>query len=232
MYFPTRVFSRGLSPGVTSGPFRNTLGFGAKAGGPRMRLRLFERLGRLVGWRPGWQGAGSGRPGDSRADGADVVGRHRRGAGAATGPPSSQAGSPRQRTSASARQPSAMQPPAGLPKQPAARLPRRSPQAGPAPRSSNARSGGPALPPLPRNYSPAAGAAATRGGAGGGGRARIREAPQFGAAPVDTATREPAAPGQPRPAGARPGQGAAAVRQPAPARSPGRRRRPPPLRSA
>ena len=28
-----------------------------------MRLRLFERLGRLVSWRPGWQGAGSGRPG-------------------------------------------------------------------------------------------------------------------------------------------------------------------------
>ena len=82
MYFPTRMFSRGLSPGVTSRPFRNTLGFGAKAGSPRMRLRLFERLGRLVGWRPGWQGAGSGRPGDSRADGADAGGRHRRGAGA------------------------------------------------------------------------------------------------------------------------------------------------------
>ena len=26
-----------------------------------MRLRLFERLGRLVGWRPGWQGDGGGR---------------------------------------------------------------------------------------------------------------------------------------------------------------------------
>jgi hypothetical protein len=155
-----------------------------------MRLRLFERLGRLVGWRPGWQGAGSGRPGDSRADGADVGGRHRRGAGAATGPPSSQAASLRQRPSVPP-----MQPPAGLPSRPAARLPRRPPQAGPAPRSSNPRSGGPALPPLPRNYSPAA---------GGVGRARIREAPQFGAAPVETATRgqdgasqPPAAPRQP-----------------------------------
>ena len=150
-----------------------------------MRLRLFERLGRLVGWRPGWRGAGSGRPGDSRADGADVGGRHRRGAGAATGPPSSQAGSLRQRPRAEPGQP-----PAGLPSRSAARLPRRSPQSGPAPRSSNPRSGGPARPPLPRNYSPAAGDAATRAGAAGGvGRARIREAPQFGAAPVETATR-------------------------------------------
>ena len=148
-----------------------------------MRLRLFERLGRLVSWRPGWQGAG--RPGDSRTDGADAGGRHRRSAGAATGPSSPTAASPRQRSSAPA-----LQPPAGLPKRPAARLPRRSPQAGPAPRSSSARSGGPALPPLPRNYSPAAGGAVTRGAAAGGvGRARIREAPQFGAAPVETATR-------------------------------------------
>ncbi|HEX4091681.1 MAG TPA: hypothetical protein VHZ33_23455 [Trebonia sp.] len=66
-----------------------------------------------------------------------------------------------------------MQPPAGLP--------RRSPQTGPAPRAGGARGGGPALPPLPRNYSPA--------GRGGVGRARIREAPQFGAAPVETAAR-------------------------------------------
>jgi hypothetical protein len=71
-----------------------------------------------------------------------------------------------------------MQPPAGLA--------RRSPQTGPAPRASNPRPGGPALPPLPRNYSPGAGGAAAGGGVG---RARIREAPQFGAAPVETATR-------------------------------------------
>jgi hypothetical protein len=140
-----------------------------------MRLRLFERLGRLVNWRPGSPGAGGGRPGDSRADGADAGGRHRRNAGAGVGPPRPPAAQPpppagRQRTSAPA-----LQPPAGLP--------RRSPQSEPAPRAPAARSGGPALPPQPRNYSPAA------GGAGGGGRARIREAPQFGAAPVETATR-------------------------------------------
>jgi hypothetical protein len=150
-----------------------------------MRLRLFERLGRLVAWRPGWQGASSGRQGDSRADGPDAGGRHRRNAGPGTGQPSPQAASPRPRSSAPA-----MQPPAGLAKRPQAGLPRRSPQAGPAPRTSNSRAGGPARPPLPRNYSPAAGGAATAGAAGGGvGRARIREAPQFGAAPVETATR-------------------------------------------
>ena len=139
-----------------------------------MRLRLFERLGRLVSWRPGWRGVGSGWPRDSRGDGADAGGRHRRGADGGTGQPP--AAAPPQ---ASRRRPPApaIQPPAGLP--------RRSPQAGPAPRTSNPRSPGPAKPPLPRSYSPAAGRAAI----GGGGRARIREAPQFGAAPVETATR-------------------------------------------
>jgi hypothetical protein len=75
------------------------------------------------------------------------------------------------------------------------------------PRSPNGRGRGPALPPLPRNYSPTAGGgggaggggAGGAGGAGGGGggggigRARIREAPPFGAAPVETATRGEAA---------------------------------------
>jgi hypothetical protein len=51
------------------------------------------------------------------------------------------------------------------------------------PRSPNGHGRGPALPPSPRNYTPAA-----RGG-GAVGRARIREAPPFGAAPVETATR-------------------------------------------
>ncbi len=133
-----------------------------------MRLRLFERLGRLVSWRPGSQGAGGGKPGDSRADGTDAGGRHRRNTSADVGAPPPPASSPGQRTAAPA-----LQPPAGLP--------RRSPPSGPAPRASNPQSGGPARPPLPRNYSPLAG--------GGVGRARIREAPQFGAAPVETATR-------------------------------------------
>jgi hypothetical protein len=57
------------------------------------------------------------------------------------------------------------------------------------PRSPNGRGRGPALPPLPRNYSPTAGGGGSAGGGGGGGRARIREAPPFGAAPVETATR-------------------------------------------
>ena len=144
-----------------------------------MRLRLFERLGRLVGWRPGLQGDGSGRSGDSRSDGAEVGGRHRRNTGAGSGQPPSPAASARQRS-----QLPPLQPPAGLPRRP----PHRGATAGasPVPRSPNGGGRSPALPPLPRNYSPTA-----RGG-GGAGRARIREAPPFGAAPVETATRDQA----------------------------------------
>jgi hypothetical protein len=66
------------------------------------------------------------------------------------------------------------------------------------PRYPNARAGGSAPPPLPRNYSPATGQG-TRRPAPGIGRARIREAPPFGAAPVETPTRDEAATrGQPR----------------------------------
>ena len=72
------MFSSGLSPGVTCGPIRNTLGLGATNGSPRMRLRLFERLGRLVSWRFGSQGERDGRSRDSRAAGAEASGRHRR----------------------------------------------------------------------------------------------------------------------------------------------------------
>ena len=146
-----------------------------------MRLRLFERLGRLVGWRPGSQGDGGGKSGDSRADGAEFGGRHRRNTGARSGQPWPPAASPRQRP-----QTPPLQPPAGLP--------RRSPQrdasgASPMPRTPNGRGRGSA-PPSPRNYSPGAGAAAGAGaGVGGAGRARIREAPPYGAAPVETATR-------------------------------------------
>jgi len=141
-----------------------------------MRLRLFERLGRLVGWRPGSQGDGRGRSGDSRADGADVGGRHRRNAGAGSGQSSSPVASARQRSGMPP-----LQPPAGLPR----RSPQRAAGAGPSPmpRLPNGRGRTPAPPPLPRNYSPNA------GGGGGVGRARIREAPPFGAAPMETATR-------------------------------------------
>jgi hypothetical protein len=151
-----------------------------------MRLRLFERLGRLVGWRFGSQGDRSGSQGDGSGSGApragtDAVGKHRRGVGqsadrtAAGAPPRSNSAPP-------------LQPPAGLP--------RRDPRtAGPAPRTVGAD--GPAMPPLPRSYTPS-----SQGG--GIGRARIREAP-YGAAPADTATR-------PGPAVA--GPAAASPRQP------------------
>jgi len=156
-----------------------------------MRLRLFERLGRLVGWRPGSQGDGT----DPRTCGTDAGGRHRRNTGHL--PPSAQA-----RTADTRRRPALppMQPPARLQK-------RSSPvgpsvaglaaevSAGPTPRRAGSRAGGPAPPPLPRNYSPGSGQAAAgplaraRPSAQGGmGRARIRETP-FGAAPVETATR-------------------------------------------
>jgi len=162
-----------------------------------MRLRLFERLGRLVSWRPGGQGAGRGGPEEARGDGADAGGRHRRSAAAGRGP----GASPRTRPTAPA-----MQPPAGLPGRPSATLPRRSPASQNPLRTPSSRGGGPARPPLPRNYSPAgSGPAASAGAAGGGGigRARIREAPQFGAAPVDTATRGQDGASQPPAAAAR-----------------------------
>ena len=147
-----------------------------------MRLRLFERLGRLVSWRPGWQGPGSGRP-------ADSTGRRRRTPAAGTAEtPAGGTGPAARPPGGAAQRPSASRAAAGRPcsrPRPVSR--RRSPQSGPAPRTSNWMAGGPARPPLPRNYSPAAGGVAT--GGGGVGRARIREAPQFGAAPVETAAR-------------------------------------------
>jgi hypothetical protein len=136
-----------------------------------MRLRLFERLGLFVGWCFGSQGDGRSR--DTRTAGTEVSGRHRRNAGG---------GQQRNRaalgTGARAQAAPPLQPPAGLP---SAGLPRRDPRsAGLAPRTAGARTGGQAMPPLPRNYAPGRG--------GGIGRARIREAP-FGAAPLDAATR-------------------------------------------
>jgi hypothetical protein len=151
-----------------------------------MRLRLFERLGRLVGWRFGSQGDRDGRSRDSRAAGAEPSGRHRRNA---------VNGQPRDRATvgmaARSQAPPPLQPPAGLPRRDA-----HSPRI--ALRTAGARANGAAMPPLPRNYAPGQG--------GGSGRARIREAP-FGAAPLDTAARplpgaDPAAEaaGQGRPA--------------------------------
>jgi hypothetical protein len=132
-----------------------------------MRLRLLERLGRLIGWRFGSQGDGRSR--DTRTAGAEAGGRHRRNAGhdrvAAGTATRSQAAPP-------------LPPP---PLQPPASLPRRDLRStGPVPRAPSSRANGPAMPPVPRNYTPGQG--------GGIGRARIREAP-YGTAPLDTATR-------------------------------------------
>ena len=74
-----------------------------------MRLRLFERLGRLVSWRFGSQRAGAGRAAQSRAAGPEAGGRHRRNAGRAQ-PQSRAAGGPRASQAAPP-----LQPPAGLP---------------------------------------------------------------------------------------------------------------------
>ena len=154
-----------------------------------MRLRLFERLGRLVGWLFGAQGESNGRSRDPRTAGAEASGRHRRNAVGSQ---------PRDRaTAARSQAPPPLQPPAGLP-------PRDPRSAGPAPRTASARTSGVAMPPLPRNYTPGQGA--------GIGRARIREAP-FGAAPLDTATRPQSGGGQ-APGAVAPGQAAQAPRQP------------------
>ncbi len=134
-----------------------------------MRLRLLERLGRLVGWRFGSQGDRNGRSRDSRTAGAEASGRHRRNAGAVGARDRATAG-----IEARSQAPPPLQPPAGLPRRDDAQSPRL------APRTAGVRAGGAAMPPLPRNYTPGQG--------GGIGRARIREAP-FGAAPLDTAAR-------------------------------------------
>jgi hypothetical protein len=170
-----------------------------------MRVRLFERLGRLVGWRFGWWGTGDGRARDSRAAGPEASGRHRRGTG--SGPPRSRATA---ETATALTRSSPGNPPPLLPRsmngQPPAGLPRRAPQAtGAGPRTAGPGAGGEA-PVRPRNFIPGQG--------GGNGRARIREAP-FGAALPDTAARNPAPPDAAPPGATRPGPAApAGARQP------------------
>ena len=157
-----------------------------------MRLRLLERLGRLVGWRFGSQGDRNGRSRDSRTVGAEASGRHRRHAGSGQGRDPATAG-----IAARSQAPPPLQPPAELPRRDS-----QSPRL--APRTAGARANGEAMPPLPRNYAPGQG--------GGIGRARIREAP-FGAAPLDTAARP--VPGADQSSGATaPGRPAQAPRQP------------------
>ena len=129
------MFSSGLSPGVTCGPIRNTLGLGATTGSPRMRLRLFERLGRLVSWRFGSQGDRDGRSRDSRATGAEASGRHRRNAvGGQTRDRAVAALSQRARS----QPPPPLQPPAGLPRRDL-QSPRLAPRTSPSRRPGRAR---------------------------------------------------------------------------------------------
>jgi hypothetical protein len=164
-----------------------------------MRFRIFERLGRLVGWRFGSQGDRNGRSGDSRTAGAEASGRHRKHAGSGQARDRATAG-----IAARSQAPPPLQPP---PPQPPAGLPRRDSQPPRlAPRTAGAQGNDAAMPPLPRNYAP---------GQGGIGRARIREAP-FGAAPLDTAdTAARPLPGAEQPSGTTaPGRPAEAPRQP------------------
>src|ERR1700677_3770786 len=104
------MFSGGLSPGVTHGPIRITLGSGAKTGSASMRLRLFERLGRLVSWRFGSQRTGDGWPRNPRAAGPEAGATHRRNVGQAQPPDRVAAGSRASRAAPP------LQPPAGLPR--------------------------------------------------------------------------------------------------------------------
>ena len=89
-----------------------------------MRLRLFERLGRIIGWRLGSQGEGSGSARDPYAAGMDAGGKHRRNTGSGTGQLRAWEAQGRESGPPVAVPP--MQPPAGL-------------------RAS---------PPMPRNYTP------------------------------------------------------------------------------
>jgi hypothetical protein len=161
-----------------------------------MRLRLFEWLGRIVGWRLGSQGegSGSGRSRDLHSAGAESGGKHRRSTGSGTGQP---------RTWTAAQGTGSRPPVPALPVQPPAGLPRRPAQPGAGPvspaspaapaswpangRRAGTRSAGGAAPPMPRNYTP--GPAGRPAVPGGIGRARIREAP-YGAAPMETVTHE------------------------------------------
>jgi len=164
-----------------------------------MRLRLFEWLGRIVGWRLGSQGDDSGSQWDPHSAGMEAGGKHRRNTGSGTGQPRTWAaaqGTQSQGTQSRSPVPALpLQPPAGLPRRPA------NPGSGPAgpaswpvagrragPRGADSpRGAGEAAPPMPRNYAP--GRAGRPAVPGGVGRARIREAP-FGAAPMETVTHD------------------------------------------
>ena len=112
-----------------------------------MRLRLFERLGRLVGWL--FDSQGDNRSRGTRSAGTEASGRHRRNVGG---------GQQRDRAAVATGARSAAAPPL----QPPAVLPRRDPRSpglAPRPRTTGPRITGPrtgaqAMPPLPSPREP------------------------------------------------------------------------------
>ena len=160
-----------------------------------MRLRLFERLRRIVSWRSPDHDQGHARARDSYP--REDSGRHRRNPAVAPPRPTAQ---PR---TADTGLP---QPPAGLPRrtrQPQPPWPPQSPRPAQPLRPSQPPAGFASQPAAPRNYGPPPGAERPAGRGGGVGRARIREVP-FGAAPLEAAAvareahQEAQAPGMPR----------------------------------
>jgi hypothetical protein len=151
-----------------------------------MRLRLFARLRRIVGWRSPDQDQGHARARDSYP--REDSGRHRRNPAVAPPRPTAQ---PRTADTG------LLQPPAGLPRRTG------QPQPPQSPRPAQSPGGFTPQPAVPRNYGPPSGAERPAGRGAGVGRARIREVP-FGAAPLEAAAvareahQEAQAPGMPR----------------------------------
>lgn len=153
-----------------------------------MRLRLSDRLRRLVGWRAGARAGGHSRTPDSRA--REDAGRHRKNGAF----PHQPAKPPEPHQPPQPPWPPQAPWPPGSAWPPAGAGPAWRPVVtGPArPPAGTPWVNGGSRPPEPRNYTPRAGVAgagtgtgAGTGAGGGAGRARIREAP-FGAAPVDS----------------------------------------------
>jgi hypothetical protein len=167
-----------------------------------MRLRLSERLRRLVGWRAGSRVQGRDRTQEPRA--REEPGKHRRNA-TARGTAASRHAQPNTSSASAYGQPPSVgayvPPPASPPGHgtPAGRPPGHGAAPGRSPVHA-ARGGGRT-------------AAGSHRSAGGGGRARIREEP-LGAAPAEPATIEKTIENGLAPAGAADTPGIAAPRQP------------------
>ncbi|MFZ0164377.1 MAG: hypothetical protein WAL12_12420, partial [Trebonia sp.] len=165
-----------------------------------MRLRLFARLRRIVGWRSADHDQGHARARDSYP--REDTGRHRRNPAVAPPRPTAQ---PRTGDTG------LLQPPAGLPRRtgqpppwpPQSPSPAQSQRPAQSPRPGQSPAGFTPQPAAPRNYGPPPAAERPAGRGAGVGRARIREVP-FGAAPLEAAAvareahQEAQAPGMPR----------------------------------